>query len=405
MKTEMINDRKYFTYDVQKAEALDMTAVKMIERNEIDGLLPFKYVKQGERQYFRYEAEMGETLEEWCLKAQYRKDVMRLIESIIIIGEETDAYLLEKNNIEINSQFLLVKDNQCKAAYIPIAASMQGSLLDLVYFIVSKVKYARDEDFHYLFDLQNAFGRKDIRNMEDLKKWLRIVSGEESMPEDIEPEAPMQTAAKTYTKAPAQAFEKAPEAEDASVEDASGGKSSEDSLENIFGSAGLGGKVKKEKKEKKEKKHISFAIGRNKEKTENDILSEMMQSAPTRPEAAVPPKEIINDLDRGDMTVMVDTAHIPVLKKAGGGMEYPLMQNSYTIGSGAQADIVIQNNKAVSRNHARIFKEGDYWYIVDSGSTNGTCASGEKLRAMEPYKLEDGTGIQFANEKYIFQMD
>lgn len=394
MKTEMINDRKYFTYDVQKEDALDMTALKMIERNEIDGLLPFKYVKQGERQYFRYVAEMGETLEEWCLKAQYRKDVMRMIESIIVIGEETDAYLLEKNHIEINAGFLLVKDNQCKAAYIPIAASMQGSLLDLVCFIVSTVKYARDDDFHYLFDLQNAFGRKDIRNMEDLKKWLRIVSGEESMPEDIEPEAPMQ------------AIEKAPNAEDTDTADAAGAQnSSAESLENIFGSAGLGGKEKKVKKEKKEKKHISFAIGRNKEKPENGILSEMMQSAPARPEAAAPSKEIINDLNRGDMTVMVDTAHIPVLKKAGGGMEYPLMQNSYTIGSGAQADIVIQNNKAVSRNHARIFKDGDYWYIVDSGSTNGTCVSGEKLRAMEPYKLEDGAGIQFANEKYIFQMD
>lgn len=396
MRTEMMNGRKYFVYDHGRDEVPDMTALKMMERNNIEGLLPFQSISRGEESYFRYEAGEDETLTQWLTRAQYRRDVVGALESLIYLEKETEAYLLKPDHICTDPSFIVISGHNCKAAYIPTVEGAQGKLLELVQKIISSVRYALDEDFSYLFDLQNAFGRKDIRNMDDLKKWLRIINGEEKTDMDgiVNEEADREEDLKEET-----------------VDKVRPAERPADSLEGIFGDLGLGGKEKKEKKEKSGKapktdRHFDFlSKGKQKEKQREDMVSNIMQEKPAPVSKAASQGEIINDLERGDMTVMMDAGQTPVLLHMGSNREYALLNSSCTIGSGAQTDITIANNKTVSRNHARIFQNGDFWYIEDLGSMNGTCVNGERLRKMEPYKLETGARIQLSNENYVFQLN
>lgn len=57
---------------------------------------------------------------------------------------------------------------------------------------------------------------------------------------------------------------------------------------------------------------------------------------------------------------------------------YPINKPKLTLGSGETCDIVISSDN-ISRKHAIIINEGDAYYVVDQGSTNGTYINEERL--------------------------
>ncbi|MFN8530905.1 MAG: FHA domain-containing protein [Anaerolineae bacterium] len=70
-----------------------------------------------------------------------------------------------------------------------------------------------------------------------------------------------------------------------------------------------------------------------------------------------------------------------------------LMQDSVILGRGEDCDIVLPE-RAVSRQHIRIFKEGEDWLVQDLDSKNGTWVNGHKLVGEQ--KLYDGDEINVA---------
>lgn len=404
MEVKVINDRKCFVYKEVGHGRIDPIALRMMEQNDIKGFLPFKYVQQGEERYFRYEAGTGETLEEWLERTQSRKNVTKLLESLILLQKQAQAYLLEPGQICTDLRFIMVRGDGCEIAYLPLESEIQETVLSLARRIASLVRYAVDEDFSYLFDLQNAFGRGDIQNLADLRKWLRLVNGEEESSVRIPVSVPPKSPVPEPSAAP-----KGNGVPDAplpiSSPQASAGKQAKsDSFEGIFGELGMEDKKEKKQDRKSNEKHGFLFGGRKKKKQETGAAKqEAMDSKPVIPNPEPPKREIINDLDRGDSTVMMATGQSTVLIKARNGMEYELSGDSYVIGSGAQADIVVADNPTVSRKHARIFANGGSFYIEDMGSTNGTCVNGERLRKMEPYKLDDRSRIRLSDEEYFFE--
>lgn len=67
-------------------------------------------------------------------------------------------------------------------------------------------------------------------------------------------------------------------------------------------------------------------------------------------------------------------------------------------------DYQVLNNR-VSRKHAEIIKEQGKYYIVDLGSTNGTCVFGKRVQAGEKVPLNDNTEIRLADAGFRFHID
>lgn len=65
-----------------------------------------------------------------------------------------------------------------------------------------------------------------------------------------------------------------------------------------------------------------------------------------------------------------------------------LEADAYTVGRSAQCDISI-NDSSLSRQHARLTRQGDNWRLEDLGSHNGTRLNGRLLTAPEPVKAGD----------------
>ncbi len=72
---------------------------------------------------------------------------------------------------------------------------------------------------------------------------------------------------------------------------------------------------------------------------------------------------------------------------------YPLDLPHVLIGRSAECDIVL-DDRQVSRQHARVFRADDHYFIEDLGSKNGTHINGRDVAGIA--RLEDGDEIQIA---------
>jgi hypothetical protein len=74
--------------------------------------------------------------------------------------------------------------------------------------------------------------------------------------------------------------------------------------------------------------------------------------------------------------------------------------NGATLGRSDGADINVDDPFASSA-HARIFPRGDYMYVEDMGSTNGTYLNGRQVRTPERLKVADS--IRIGDTEYRYQ--
>jgi len=71
-----------------------------------------------------------------------------------------------------------------------------------------------------------------------------------------------------------------------------------------------------------------------------------------------------------------------------------------TLGRTGTADIEVDDPFASSA-HARIFPRGDYMYLEDMGSTNGTYLNGRQVRSAERLKVADT--VRIGDTEYRYQ--
>ena len=81
------------------------------------------------------------------------------------------------------------------------------------------------------------------------------------------------------------------------------------------------------------------------------------------------------------------------------GQEHHLTGESTTIGRAVECSVVI-TSKRVSREHARIYREGRRFFLQDLNSTNGTFLNDERL--LNPVELRDGDRISIGEVDFIF---
>jgi pSer/pThr/pTyr-binding forkhead associated (FHA) protein len=82
------------------------------------------------------------------------------------------------------------------------------------------------------------------------------------------------------------------------------------------------------------------------------------------------------------------------------GHEHQLRGETTTIGRAVECDIVI-TSKRVSREHARLVRDGRRVMLEDLDSTNGTLLNDERI--LEPMELRDGDMISVGDVKFTFR--
>lgn len=86
------------------------------------------------------------------------------------------------------------------------------------------------------------------------------------------------------------------------------------------------------------------------------------------------------------------------LRREKTGEEIEVETDSFLLGKGTDCNYVIQGNASVSRHHAKIWKEEDFYVLQDLNSLNHTFVNGNEIS--EAVKLENGTRILLADEAF-----
>ncbi len=88
-----------------------------------------------------------------------------------------------------------------------------------------------------------------------------------------------------------------------------------------------------------------------------------------------------------------EVAMLILQRGAQGGQRWRLDVPEVLIGRSPECDIILPDRQ-VSRRHARVFREGEDYYVEDLGSKNGTWVNGQPVHG--PVRLKDGDEIQIA---------
>lgn len=80
--------------------------------------------------------------------------------------------------------------------------------------------------------------------------------------------------------------------------------------------------------------------------------------------------------------------------------DFVLDKKEYHVGSRDERNDILLHSSAVSRHHARIWKEGKEFFIEDLNSTNGTYVNGEPVNVNEPRKLQYMDKVSFADVSF-----
>jgi pSer/pThr/pTyr-binding forkhead associated (FHA) protein len=70
-----------------------------------------------------------------------------------------------------------------------------------------------------------------------------------------------------------------------------------------------------------------------------------------------------------------------------------------TIGRDEKSDIAVTDDPLVSRHHALIEKDGEHYYVMDKGSTNGTYVNNNPLPRCERVAIKPGDVITVGKTK------
>ena len=85
----------------------------------------------------------------------------------------------------------------------------------------------------------------------------------------------------------------------------------------------------------------------------------------------------------------------------GGGDPIPLLKETLSIGRRESADIVLRFPN-VSASHCSLTLEAGYWYVEDSGSSNGTKVNGLKVKRQ---RIAPGDTLAVAKHEFTLQYE
>jgi pSer/pThr/pTyr-binding forkhead associated (FHA) protein len=92
---------------------------------------------------------------------------------------------------------------------------------------------------------------------------------------------------------------------------------------------------------------------------------------------------------------------VAYLRRADRGL-IRLTDRGVTIGRDSTNDVILEDDKLVSRSHAEVVVRNQQWYLVDLGSRNGTVVNGRKAQR---HPLRDGDIIGIGSARFAFVLE
>lgn len=400
---------------------------KMIERNQIQGLLPMYTKQMDDRIGFYYDISGKIRLVDYlqrnaCDEKQGRQILCSLAESL----KNLSRYFLQQQFCILDFNYVFMNDAfHVFFPVLPIEELLQQENNIPLFFQQLVSKYFVTEENNAFYDgllkyLVRAEFQLDefIKRVQPVRERTPIMQKQEA-PMAVQPLQAEPLKVERIEKAEHGLFQKKVEKEAVSVQPSVIVAPSEVNGIKIPGAPPAAEKPKKEKKSlfgsneksaKKEKDEKKFKkdfhlfgskAEKKKEAADAQIILEAVPQIPATTAASVQQKPVQPAL-LDDATVMLEGEQL------GEKSPYLLYQNQrisiyktpFVLGK-LQADYHLEKS-FISRIHATILEQDGQYYIRDENSKNHTYLNGIQLAPYTPYLLEDGSRIKLGLEELIF---
>lgn len=373
---------------------------KVLLKNKIPGLLSFQCsYHDGEKEYW-YETGGRQSLDLYAEVNQLDEKTLRyLLSGICQVVGSIEKYLLDANHLLLQAETIFVKlpQKECLFCYCPAyEENLLLQLRRLAEFLITKVDHKSDEAVKFVYAFYELTIQEDFK-MEDFKKLFQMNQGsgeselfaqEETGSNSQRMDVPEKRQKNIMPEERQRNYELEEKKEMLEIEN----KDKKSPAEFLFSY--------KEKIQGQIQASIQEAI----QQISNYLPVKLKQKEKEKPFLFEPEEETIMTEHPTVLLAKTTPRTHAMLIYEGMGEQKSLVieQTPFVVGSdAAKADGVI-NNRSVSRQHARITKEGGVYFIEDLNSTNGTTVGGEELNYKVKVGLQSREQIVFANEPYRF---
>lgn len=436
----------------------DEFSLKMLENNNIEGILPFSSIHENRKKKIRYAITSYETLEDYIRRPLPLTKILNIFESIASAAIELEEYMLCLNGIVLETSYMYVDIGTgiTRLIYLPLKEMETVDVFGFLRGLLGRVQYEMPESAVCILQISNDINSGNITGLKQLLDAVRQ-AGTADRKRKSEPERDnTQTILQQRTLPEETEYSgervsvpAAPVAQQISRKE-TGVKQN-----RLLGS---GEKKTKEPKSKKKKENVKpvqpgFAIpgaqqqapvpvavpstadmqeetdtpGRKKsffgfkkkEKSgpvplENRVSQEHAPGQPAEPEKAEVKldfgKTVISQPD-DEVTVVAGMGEevkqgISYIVRRKNGQKMYLEQDITKIGrESSYVDFYIGDNLEIGRSHADILRIGQSYYIKDNHSKNHTYVNDRMIVGDEPVRLNPGDIIALSNEMFEYHED
>ena len=365
----------------------------MLTKNRIYGLLPVKHQRKDERTVFYYDITGKQALDA-LLESRFADEhlLLQIFSGIGGVLERLDKYLLTQNHLLLLPECIFW-DYQLEEAWFCYCpgeeADIQDAFRKLIEYLLTKTDHKDEKAVEIVYGVYDA-ALKPGYSLERIRESLSLWKGSMSSSVGGKDEN-LGAGEKSSTTVLGQGMSrKSLETDCSTMKSVRKKKNILNQMKMYFQDEFWKNKIMNFFEQK-------FSL--------QSKIREMFQGRKQEPEPIVfEPEE--EKIQAGRPTVLLAEKKkkpLGILKYEGdhGENDLKLDHFPYLIGSSSACDGVI-SNETISREHARITKTEEIYFIEDLNSLNGTVVGGELIHYKLKVSLEINETVEFANEKYRF---
>ena len=440
--------RNYLIVEAEEQEEIPFEQ-KMLEQNQIDGLLHFQVRKKDMETRFFYEITSKQPLFRLLEGQAVRAGQIRaLVFGIAYALDHMEPYLLNENSVLLTPEYLYVEPESLKVwlCLIPgLERDFPEDYSRLLEYLLGKVDHKDKETVVLAYGLyqetrKENYGMGDILRLAEQKidagslgveldaeqseedvSWQNPWSGgagagEEGWRSAEEPYAFRRDGGKAGSAAAAGSANVQTDWKPGTV------RARQIQTDAVKESSGLFGRWKQRRKERKEEKQ-------REQEREMQMPWDMMYAGDARQDYGAPSyfREERSGMSGNAVLSAALEPETPLPQKSSGTVLLNAGMGAAESGTrkltaldAGEADIVIAyypfiigkqenlvdhvlNRETVSRLHLRIDRKEERYYVQDLNSTNGTLINGRMLENNETVEIWEGTEINIAGGRYRFE--
>ncbi len=452
----------FLVYEMGELEQLDSMTMGMVGNNKLEGVIPFQYTQMDKQRLLKYNVSSRVSLAQYLSGIVNKKRLIGVMESLATAVLNAQEYMLEANSFVWDKDYIFVDVSTAKAELVcvPVMKQEKPVELELVFKdMFFGIQFDQTENCDYIAKLLSFFNANTHFSLQDFLKLVKELDTQEP----VKPATGMNSAtmpasnpASMNSTGVNSAVVSAPAAAQAAVPMQQAPQPMQNrpsQNQPVVQQSGKKAKPQKAPKEKKEKKGFSLFGKKDKKPATNVSTSLPGRSTGTvpnmpgtaanvgnfvsnqvppvaTPQQSIPQQKqgignayvspayntqqasfggtVVLNAANNPGTVVLSQANnpanikpMPYLVRVSNGQRIPLNKVVTKIGSDASyADVVIADNKAVSRSHADIRLREDKVFLVDNNSTNHSYVGDRMLQPNVEENLSNGSTFKLANEEF-----